>query len=156
MTHGDAVGHGDGAKLPRRGAGRLDALSHSVGLAHQGGVAGRSLVPARCDAHEGLGDFAAAKAHGVIIGPMRRARWAFGHMTAGELRLVPASISLAMHWNNASQVQGRLPLACAAKSERGAFLRPIKWISLDFKACDCSADRYLCSARNQSFRTARP
>ena len=62
VAHGDAVGHGDGAELARRAAGRRDALLDRLGLAHQRDVAGRGLVPAGRDADERLVDLLAASA----------------------------------------------------------------------------------------------
>ncbi len=84
MAHGDAVGHGDGAELPRGAAGRRDALFRRLGLAHQRDVARGSLVPATCDTHERLVDLLGRQPHGVIVGSMRRPLRAFGHVTAGK------------------------------------------------------------------------
>src|SRR5260370_16180742 len=73
MAHGDAVGHGDGAELARRGAAGGDALLHRLGLAHERNVAGGGLVPAGGDADEGLMDLLAREPHGVIVGALRSA-----------------------------------------------------------------------------------
>ena len=97
MAHGDPVGDGDGAELPGRGAGGLDAFSDRVRLTHQSGVAGRRLVPAGGHADEGLGDFPRAQAHGVIVGAVRGAGGAFRNVPAGEPGLIPASITVSGH-----------------------------------------------------------
>ena len=68
-----------------------------MGLAHQRGVAGRGLVPAGRHADERLGDLAAAQPHGVVVGPVRRARGPLGRMAAGKFGLVPAAVGLAVH-----------------------------------------------------------
>ena len=62
VTHGDAVGHGDGAEFARRAARRGDALLHRLRLAHQRDVARRCFVPAGGDADEGLMDLLASSA----------------------------------------------------------------------------------------------
>ena len=73
MAHGDAVGHRDGRELARRAPCRRDAVLHRLGLAVQGNVAGRGLVPRRRDADQGLGDLFLGYAHGVEERPMGRA-----------------------------------------------------------------------------------
>ena len=84
VAHGDAVGDGDGAELARRAAGGGDALLDRLGLAHQRDVAGRGFVPAGGDADERLMDLRRGQTHRVIIGAMRRALGAFGHVPAGQ------------------------------------------------------------------------
>src|SRR5262245_1315776 len=86
MTHSDAVSHGDGAKLPRRGADHGNAALDRLSLAHQRDVAGRSLIPAGRNAHEGLVDLLASQTHGVVEGAMRRPLRTFGRVTARQSR----------------------------------------------------------------------
>ena len=97
MAHRDAIGDGDGAELARRSTGLLDAFRHRMRLTHQRGVAGCCLVPAGRDADERLGDLATAKAHGVVVGAVRRTRRSFGHMATGKSGLVPGSVRIAVH-----------------------------------------------------------
>ena len=88
VTHGDAVGHGDGAELARGAAGFVDAELGRLRLAHQRDVAGGGFVPARHDADERAMDLLLFQPHGIVVGAMRRARRPFGHVPAGKLRFV--------------------------------------------------------------------
>jgi hypothetical protein len=88
VTHGDAVGHGDGAELARGSMRRCHALLHGLRLAHERDVAGRGLVPAGGDADEGLVNLVARQTHRVVVGAMRRACGPLGHVAAGQFRLV--------------------------------------------------------------------
>ena len=85
MTHGDAVGHGDGAEFTRRAAGFIDAQLGGLSLAHQRDVAGCCLVPARHHADERAMYVLLFEAHGVVVGAMRRARRPLRHVTARQL-----------------------------------------------------------------------
>ena len=88
VAHRDAVGHRDGNELARGSVGGRNPALHRLRLAHQCDVAGRSLVPAGCDADEGLMNLLRRQTHRVIIGAMRRALGTLRHMPAGQLPLV--------------------------------------------------------------------
>ena len=87
MTHGDTVGHGDGAELARRGAAAGDALFHRLRLAHQGNVAGGRFVPAGRDADERLVDLLGGQTHRVIESAMWRAVRPLSGVPARQFRL---------------------------------------------------------------------
>ena len=74
VTHGDAVGHGDRAKLARCARRRGDALLDRLRLPHQRDVAGGGLVPAGGDADERLVDLLLRQAHRVEIRAVRGTR----------------------------------------------------------------------------------
>ncbi len=87
MAHRDAVGDGDGAEFARRAACFLDALLGRLRLAHQRDVAGRGLVPACGDADKRTMDLLFGEPHRVIVGAMRRAFGALGHVAGGSFDL---------------------------------------------------------------------
>src|SRR3974390_3633299 len=86
MTHGNAVGNGDGAKFARRSTDRCNSLLDRLRLAHQRNIAGGGLVPAGGDANERLVDLFPRQTHSVIKGPMWRAIRSFGGMPARQFR----------------------------------------------------------------------
>ncbi len=93
VTHGDAVGHRDGAELARRALSGGDALLHGLRLAHQRDVAGRGFVPAGGDADEWLVNLLLGQTHRVEVRTVRRASWAFRYVATWEFRFVePARI----------------------------------------------------------------
>src|SRR5689334_5041043 len=84
MPHGNAVGDRDGAELPRRAAGRRNALLDRLSLTHQRNVAWRRLVPAARNSDEGLMNLLVGEPHGVIVGSVRCTRLTLGHMPTGQ------------------------------------------------------------------------
>ena len=94
VPHRDTVGHRDGAEFARRAAGGRDAFLDRLRLAHQRDIARCRLVPAAGDADEGLMDLLGRQPHRVIVGPVRRARGAFGHVPARQPAL---KVGLGIH-----------------------------------------------------------
>ncbi len=91
VTHGDTVGDGDGGEFARRTGGGLDAQLDGLGLTVQRDVARRGFVPAGRDTNQRLVNFFLAQPHGVQVRPVRRARGAFGHVSAGQVGFEVAS-----------------------------------------------------------------
>ena len=89
-----------------------DALLDGLGLPLQRDVAGRGLVPAGRNAHEGLVDLLAREPHRVEVGAVRRARRAFRHMAAGQLGL---EIGLGVHLTLWPSVRGAAQLLCFSR-----------------------------------------
>jgi hypothetical protein len=84
VTHGDAVGDGDGAEFARGAIGVRNALLDRLGLPHQRNVARCSFVPAARHANEGLADLLTRQPHCIIIRAVRRALRPFRYVTAGK------------------------------------------------------------------------
>src|ERR1700730_14002083 len=84
VAHCDAIGHGDCTKLARRAARRNHTPLRRLTLPHQSNVAGRGFVPAGRDANERLVNLLSGKSHGIEVGAVRRARYAFRHISAPE------------------------------------------------------------------------
>src|ERR1700677_4370777 len=114
MAHGDAIGDGDGAEFTRRAASGLHALLGGLGLAHQGDVAGRGLIPAAGYADEGLVDFLLRQPHGVIVRAVRRALRPLGDMARRQLRLVEFGHKVSLN----RQKPGGLLLCRLSRSSR--------------------------------------
>ena len=131
MTHGDAVGHGDGAELARGAAGGGDALLDGLRLAHQRDVAGRGFVPAGGDADEGLVDLPGRQTHRVIIRAVRRPLWTFGNVTARQLGLqVGLASIIGVHANvhaTAARLQTFRPGVAAGTGTRWLRRASMSW-----------------------------
>ncbi len=143
VTHGDAVGHGDGAEFARRAAALVHAALCRLRLAHQRDVAGGCLVPARHHADEGAMDVLLLEAHGVVVGTMGRARRPLGHVPARKFRLVER---LGVHVDPKSSRLRMRMFGCAYMGiPVGIGRRSLRTIAMTYRARQWLAATSACS-----------